>query len=109
MSEIEALKQAFAEYPWFERLKELEQVIDCNADLSLKIRRLKQTQKKMVQSEEAGKIREWTHLSEEYETIFKEVLDFPFVEEYLDLLDLAYDKLKTAQYIAEQKINRCLK
>ncbi|MDE6583883.1 MAG: YlbF family regulator, partial [Anaeroplasmataceae bacterium] len=82
------LKKAFLDIPEIKRLKELEFVLDSNPQLNEKILALKDKQKQMVNAKEYHQLKQYNVYSSEYDQIYQEILDFPFVEEYLDLLEL---------------------
>ena len=102
------LKKAFLETPEIKRLKELESVLNSNTELNEKILALKDKQKQMVNAKEFHQLKQYNVYSSEYQQIYQEILDFPFVEEYLDLLEIANDKLLNITNIIEQKINKKL-
>ena len=63
----------------------------------------------MVNSKEFNQINQYKVYKEEYDTLYNEVLEFPFVEEYLELLEEANNTLLDICYIIENKINKELK
>lgn len=102
------MKNKFLETPEIKRLKELEAVLDSNAQLDEKIFALKQKQKQMVNAKEYHQLKQYNAYSSEYHQIYQEILDFPFVEEYLDLLELVNNELLNITNIIEKKINKKL-
>ena len=63
----------------------------------------------MVNSKEFNQINQYKVYKDDYDKLQIEVLEFPFVEEYLDLLEEANNKLLDICYIIENKINNELK
>lgn len=102
------LKKAFLEAPEIKRLKELELVLNGNTQLNEKILALKNKQKQMVNAKEYHQLKQYNVYSSEYQQIYQEILDFPFVEEYLELLEFANEKMLNISNIIEQKINKKL-
>lgn len=102
------LKKAFLETPEIKRLKELEFVLDSNPQLNEKILALKDKQKQMVNAKEYHQLKQYNVYSSEYDQIYQEILDFPFVEEYLDLLEIVNNELLNITNIIEKKINKKL-
>lgn len=103
------LKEEFLNTELVKRIHSLEKVIDSNVELNNKLDTLKELQKKMVNSKEFNQINQYKVYKIEYDKLYEEVLEFPFVEEYLDLLEEANNKLLDICYIIENKINNELK
>lgn len=99
------IKEEFENLALVKRIKELEHFIDNNALLNDLLNQLKETQKKMVNAKEFNQPKQYAIYKEEYDSIYEEILDFPFVEEYLDLLDEANQKLLEISNIIEKTIN----
>lgn len=103
------LKELFLELPEVKRVKELEKYINNNSALNEKINNLKLVQKKLVNAKEYNQHNQYILYKEEYDRIYCEILDFPFVEEYLELLEeINYILLQLTGTI-EDKINEFLK
>lgn len=103
------LKEEFLNTELVKRIHSLEKIIDNNQELNQKLDSLKELQKKMVNSKEFNQINQYKVYKEEYDTLYNEVLEFPFVEEYLELLEEANNTLLDICYIIENKINKELK
>lgn len=103
------LKEEFQNTELVKRIQGLEKIIDNNPELNQKLDLLKDLQKKMVNAKEFNQINQYKVYKEEYDTLYNEVLEFPFVEEYLELLDEANNTLLDICYIIENKINKELK
>lgn len=106
---VNDLKQGFLSLPEVKRLKELEGFIDTNLELNQKINELKDLQKKMVNAKEYNQPKQYLEYKKAYDIIYEDILDFPFVEEYLDLLDSTNEILKNITMQIEDKINEKLK
>ena len=103
------LKEEFLKTDLVKRIQSLENIIDNNQELKDKLKSLKELQKKMVNAKEFNQFNQYKSYKEEYDVLYEEVLDFPFVEEYLDLLEEANNKLLDICFIIENKINKQLK
>ena len=103
------LKEEFLNTDLVKRIHSLEKIIDNNQELNQKLALLKDLQKKMVNSKEFNQINQYKVYKEEYDKLYNEVLEFPFVEEYLELLEQANNTLLDICYIIENKINKELK
>lgn len=97
-----------AETPLVQRIKQLEKILDANPDLNSLILKLKSIQKQMVNAKEFQQKKQYEVYKEEYDKLYEEILDFPFVEEYLDLLEEANDILLNLTNMIETKINKTL-
>lgn len=94
------------ELPCIKRLHELESIIDKNTVISEKFNHMKDVQKKLVNSKHYGKENAYIEYSKELELIKEEISNIPFVEEYLDLLDEAYNMLINISKIMTEEINK---
>lgn len=103
------LKEEFLNTDLVKRIQSLEKIIDNNPPLNEKLNSLKDLQKKMVNAKEFNQINQYKAYKEEYDKLYAEILEFPFVEEYLELLEQANNILLDICYIIENKINKELK
>ena len=103
------LKEEFLNTELVKRIHSLEKYIDNNEKLNTKLKELKNLQKKMVNAKEFNQMNQYKEYKDEYDNLYNEVLDFPFVEEYLELLEEANNKLLDICFIIENKINKELK
>ncbi|MDE6047274.1 MAG: YlbF family regulator [Anaeroplasmataceae bacterium] len=99
------LKEAFQQEAVVKRIHELENYIDTNIELKEKMQNLKLLQKQMVNAKEYGQSKQYALYNDEYQKLYQQILDYPFVEEYLDLLEEANQMLITVTNIIETKIN----
>lgn len=95
--------------PEVERIHELEAYIDNNKDIKQAFDSLKDIQRKMVSSKEFNQEKQYQMYLLEYNNKKKELLDMPFVEEYLELVEIVGNMLKelssSIEYSLAQKIN----
>ena len=103
------LKEEFANTELVKRIQSLEHIIDNNNVLNEKLASLKALQKKMINAKEFNQVNQYKAYKKEYDSLYEEILEFPFVEEYLDLLEEANNTLLDICYIIENKINKELK
>ena len=99
----------FNELPEVKRLKELEPYIKNNEDINNRFILMKDIQKKMVASREFDLTNQYNEYKKEYENIKNELLDMPFVEEYLELVDEINQLLNNLSdeinYLIDKEIN----
>ena len=70
------------------RIHELEGFIDKKSDIKLLFNKLKLKQKQLVNAKEYNQINQYNLYLNEYNELYKKLIDYPFVEEYLELLDI---------------------
>ncbi|MDE7213743.1 MAG: YlbF family regulator [Anaeroplasmataceae bacterium] len=87
------LKEAFLKMPEVERIHELEDILDKNKSLNELLSKLKLVQKQLVNAKEYNQPKQYTLYKKEYDELYSKILDFPFVEEYMDLLEVVNDRL----------------
>lgn len=105
MSRIDSLKEYFLNIPEVKRIHELEPYIDSNENIKNKLKELKAIQKKMVNSKEYNQINQYNAQKKEYELKKEELLDIPFVEEYLELISIVDEMLVDVASSIESKID----
>ncbi|MGM9969106.1 MAG: YlbF family regulator [Anaeroplasma sp.] len=74
--------------PEVKRIHELENYIDNNQRINSIFNKLKQLQVQMVNSKEYNQINQYKNQLDEYNKLKEELFDLPFVEEYLELLNI---------------------
>lgn len=99
------LKLAFKEMPEVQRLQELEHIIDANPILKDLMENLKFIQKQMVNAKEFHQEKQYLEFKKQYDALYEKIIDFPFVEEYLELLEETYLILKNTVSIIQSKID----
>lgn len=102
------IKENLLETELVKRLQALEKVLDQNEVLRQYIDNLKQKQKQMVHAKEFNQQRQYQVYYEEYQNIYHQILEFPFVEEYIALLEEVNDILLTISGCIETTINQAL-
>lgn len=103
------IKQAFLESEEVQRLQALEKVLDNNEQLQSLISKLKKKQKQMVNSKEFHQPKQYNTYKKEYEDLYSQIMDFPFVEEYIELLQKVNDDLSLVSQKIEDIINKKIK
>ena len=109
MNSKDKLIEYFNSLEEVKRIKELEGYIDNNKDIKNKFNELKDLQKKLVNAKEYNQINQYNVYLKDYNNLKKELLDLPFVEEYLELLDYVNNMLnyltKSIELDIDKKIN----
>ena len=109
MNSKDKLIEYFNNLEEVKRIKELEGYIDNNKDIKNKFNELKDLQKKLVNAKEYNQINQYNVYLKEYNNLKNELLDLPFVEEYLELLDYVNNMLnyltKSIEIDIDKKIN----
>ena len=108
VNSLDKVKEYFNSLPEVIRIKELEKFIDNNAEINNKLSELKEIQRKMVNSKEYNQINQYNELSISYNNLKNEIIDYPFVEEYLELLDIVNDMLLNFTNTIEYKIDKII-
>lgn len=93
MSRTKAVIEYFNSLPEVKRIHELEPFIDNNKEIKELFTDIKKLQQQMVNSKEFNQINQYKLQLDEYNKLKEELLNYPFVEEYLDALDIAYNEL----------------
>ena len=90
------------------RINQLEKVIDSNLELKNLILRKNEVSKLILNSKRVGLQNAYLEYKKEYDSINEKILAYPFVEEYLDLLNEMNDEIKLINQYLENKINKIL-
>jgi len=108
----EKIIQYFNDLEEVKRLKELEPYIKSNNEINKKFDELKDIQKKMVASKELELTNQYLIYQKEYNKTKEELLDLPFVDEYLELVDYVNQMLDNLaneiNYLIDKDINKWL-
>ena len=91
------------------RFKELDNYISKNKAINDKINNLNIIKKKMVNSKEFNQINQYNEYKKEYDIIYNEIIDMPFVEEYLELKEYVLDLLNNIKNNIEYSIEEIIK
>lgn len=108
VSRIKEVKVEFLATPEVKRIKELEAFIDNNDDINSLFIRLKEIQKQMVHAREYNQPNQYNIYKDEYNSVYNELLDMPFMEEYLELLEIVDGRLSSFTYTVEKEINKII-
>lgn len=99
----------FNSLPEVIRIKELENYIDNNQDIKNTFDNLKDIQKKLVNAKEFNQINQYNEYKKEYDKLYELLLSYPFMEEYIELLDYVNNLLinltNELEYQIDKKIN----
>ena len=110
MTSKEKIIQYFNDLEEVKRLKELEPYIKSNNEINKKFDELKDIQKKMVASKELELTNQYLIYQKEYNKTKEELLDLPFVDEYLELVDYVNQMLDNLaneiNYLIDKDINK---
>ncbi|MBQ6784059.1 MAG: YlbF family regulator [Acholeplasmatales bacterium] len=99
----------FNNIPEVIRLKELKNYIESNEKIINKFDEIKNVQKQLVNAREFNQINQLKVFEDEYKRLNQELLDIPFVEEYLELMNYVDQMInsfvKEVEYQIDKKIN----
>ena len=99
----------FNNIPEVIRLKELKNYIESNEKIINKFDEIKNVQKQIVNAKEINQINQLKVYEDEYKRLNQELLDIPFVEEYLELMNYVDQMInsfvKEVEYQIDKKIN----
>jgi len=108
VSRISEIKNFYNSTPEVKRIHELEHYIDTNLDIKNKLIEIKNKQKQMVNAKECNLVNQYNTYESEYKALKEELLDMPFVEEYLELLEIVDDSLNTFSNEIEEELNKLI-
>lgn len=100
--------QYFSNLPEVIRIKELENYIDNNKQIKSKFNEIKSLQKHMMNAKEFNQMNQYHEYEKEYSIKKKELLELPFVEEYLELLDIVSLMLENLTNGISNKIDKMI-
>lgn len=103
MNNLHELIDLLKEDKQIQRFKELEKVIDHNESIKEDFERLLHFQKIMVKHE-FEKSSQLKNATSNYNSQLQLVLNYPIIEEYLDLLELINNDISFLKSIIEQEI-----
>lgn len=99
----------FNNIPEVIRLKELKNYIESNEKIINKFDEIKNVQKQIVNAREFNQINQLKVYEDDYKRLNQELLDIPFVEEYLELMNYVDQMIKSfvkeVEYQIDKKIN----
>jgi len=108
LSNIDELKNYFNNLEEVKRFKELEKYILNNEKIKKAFEALKEKQKQYVNAKEFNQINQAKIYKEEMDNLKKELIEMPFVEEYLELVDIINEKLDTLTNELEIKLDKII-
>ena len=91
------------------RFKELDNYITRNKSINDKIVELNVIKKKMVNSKEFNQINQYSVYKKEYDSIYNEIINMPFIEEYLELKEYVINLLNDIKTDIEDRIEEIIK
>lgn len=92
--------------PEVERIHELEAYIDNNKDIKQAFDSLKDIQRKMVSCKEFNQEKQYQMYLLEYNKKKEELLNMPFLEEYLELIEEVGYKLNDLSYFISNELHK---
>lgn len=104
MSNIDSLKEYFNSLPEVKRIHQLEPYIDNSEKIKKAFENVKEIQKLLVQSKEFNQNIQYEMYLKEYNEAKERLLDLPFVEEYLELIDIVGNMLKELSLDIEDEL-----
>lgn len=99
----------FKDTPEVQRIKELEPYIDNNKKINELFSLLKDKQKELVRAQNGNDICDFKKIKQEYNDIKQKLLDLPFLEEYLELVDYEHNILQQLASEIEIELQKSLK
>ncbi len=90
------------------RLHELESFFDKNEEIKNKLNELNTIKKKMVNSKEFNQINQYKIYKNDYDNLLNEINEYPFMEEYLELLEFANNLLNEIKDKIEFKLDKII-
>ena len=102
------LKEAIINSEEVKQIKRLEKYIDNNEKLKKEFETLKQIQRKMVLAKTNNELIDYKKYKVMYEAQMEKVKEFPFVEEYFELLEEVDLLLVNVTKTIESEINKLL-
>ena len=108
MNSVDTLVSKLKNDETVKRIIELEKFIDNNQELKELIIRRNDVSKLILNSKRAGLINAYNDYKNEYDMITEKIMSYPFVEEYLDLLNQFNNEVKLINEYLENKINKIL-
>lgn len=106
MNSFNKIKDYFLDLPEVKRIKELENYIDNNKDINESFNKIKDIQKQLVNSKEFNQMNQYSILLKEYEKEKDRLINLPFVEEYLELLEIVNNMLLNLTEEISNKLNK---
>lgn len=106
MKSKEKIIEYFNNLPEVIRLKELKNYIESNKNITTKFEEIKDIQKKIVNAKEFNQFNQLKVYELEYKKLNEELLNIPFVEEYLELMDYVNSIILNLEKELEFNLNK---
>ena len=108
VSRVKELIDYFNSLPEVKRVHELEHFIDNNKEINSKLNDIKIIKKQMVNAKEFNQTNMYNEYKKQYDSLYSELLELPFVEEYLELLEIVNNMLLELTNSIEYKLNNII-
>ena len=108
LSNIDKLQNYFSNLDETKRFKELENYIKNNKKIKKLYDDMLEKQKQLVNAKEFNQKEQAKIYEEEYNKLQQELLDMPFVEEFLELVDILNSKLNIISSELEDKLEKVI-
>jgi len=108
LSNIDKLQNYFSNLDETKRFKELENYIKNNKKIKKLYDDMLEKQKQLVNAKEFNQEEQAKIYEEEYNKLQQELLDMPFVEEFLELVDILNSKLNIISSELEDKLDKII-
>ncbi len=108
MSNIDKLQNYISNLDETKRFKELENYIKNNKKIKKLYDDMLLKQKQLVNAKEFNQKEQAKIYEEEYNKLQQELLDMPFVEEFLELVDILNSKLNIISSELEDKLEKII-
>lgn len=106
---IDEIKNELLGMPEVIRFKELEGYINKNERINTLFSQVKEKQKQMINAKEFNQHNQYNIYNKEYNDLLNELYNLPFVEEYLELVDIINQKLGSLSFLIEKEIENKMK
>ena len=106
---IDEIKNELLGMPEVIRFKELEGYINKNERINTLFSQVKEKQKQMINAKEFNQHNQYNIYNKEYNDLLNELYNLPFVEEYLELVDIINQKLGSLSFLIEKKLENKMK
>ena len=106
---IDEIKNELLDMPEVIRFKELEGYINKNERINTLFSQVKEKQKQMINAKEFNQHNQYNIYNKEYNDLLNELYNLPFVEEYLELVDIINQKLGSLSFLIEKELENKMK
>ncbi|MBU1141835.1 MAG: YlbF family regulator [Firmicutes bacterium] len=106
MTEKEKLIEMILQNEDIKRYRRIEKTINSNKQLKAKINQLKAVQKQLINAKQIEKKQAVIEFENLYETLLKEIEDYPLMSDYLALQGDINEMMQTIQSIIEEGIEK---